>query len=264
MTLITTIHPMKINTISLLLLLLGITTACEKELEPYNSPECRLNFVFYNYSGTVMKSNQVNDAVRHSTYSFISASAKKHTEVTRDTLWFEVSTMGFLSDKDRPIRLEQANTGSDAAVPGIHYVPFDDPRFQKICFVPANANKTMVPVIVLRDASLDAGDVNLTFRLAPNEYFQAGYPAMAERTLQIVGRLIQPDNWPYQFGKYSPDKHRLMIEWTGEPWDEDYIRTLLKGDVGYLTYLRTFFRKKLSEENAKRKEAGLEPYNFTF
>ena len=51
-----------------------------------------------------------------------------------------------------------------------------------------------------------------------------------------------------------------MIDWTGEVWDESYIRSLLNGDSGYLSYLKEFFQQKLEEENAKRQEAGLDIY----
>ena len=62
--------------------------------------------------------------------------------------------MGFLSDQNRPVRLEQVSTGEDDAIPGVHYVSFDDPDFTRLCFVPANQNRTQVPVIaggLLRD-----------------------------------------------------------------------------------------------------------------
>ena len=121
--------------------------------------------------------------------------------------------------------------------------------------------RTQVPVIVLRDASLEEHDVTLVFRFAENEYFKPGYTGLTERTLHIADRLLEPGNWSQQyFGTYGPVKHQLMIDWTGEVWDDSYIRSLLNGDSGYLSYLKEFFQQKLEEENAKRQEAGLDIY----
>lgn len=241
--------------------LLAVFTACERDLEPYSSTDCRLNFVYLDYTGEVMTSDRVTEAERTASYSFITAGAGSTERITTDTLWFDVSTMGFLSDQNRPVRLEQVSTGEDDAIPGVHYVSFDDPDFTRLCFVPANQNRTQVPVIVLRDASLEEHDVTLVFRFAENEYFKPGYTGLTERTLHIADRLLEPGNWSQQyFGTYGPVKHQLMIDWTGEVWDESYIRSLLNGDSGYLSYLKEFFQQKLEEENAKRQEAGLDIY----
>lgn len=248
------------NTI-LSLSFLAMFSSCEKDLEPYDSPICRLNFIYLDYTGNPMTSDRVNDATRHSSYSFIMASVTANEELKSDTVWFDVSTMGFLSDIDRPIRLEQVTTGDNDAIPGVHYVAFDDPSFISKCFVPANQNQTRVPVVVLRDASLQDNDVNLTFRLSENEYFKSGYDGLTERTLQITDRLSMPSNWPVSiFGTYGQKKHELMIEWTNQAWDESYIREILNGDTGYISYLQEFFRQKLGEENAARIEAGLGKY----
>ena len=51
-----------------------------------------------------------------------------------------------------------------------------------------------------------------------------------------------------------------MIEWTGEKWDDEYIKELMDGDSAYVNYLADWFAQKLEEENAKREEAGEEPY----
>ena len=44
-----------------------------------------------------------------------------------------------------------------------------------------------------------------------------------------------------------------MIEWTNQAWDESYIREILNGDTGYISYLQEFFRqswkKKMQPES---------------
>ena len=44
-----------------------------------------------------------------------------------------------------------------------------------------------------------------------------------------------------------------MIEWTGEKWDDAYIKELMDGDNAYVNYLAGWFARKLEE-------AGEEPY----
>ena len=53
--------------------LLAAFTACERDLEPYSSTDCRLNFVYLDYTGEVMTSDRVTEAERTASYSFITA-----------------------------------------------------------------------------------------------------------------------------------------------------------------------------------------------
>ena len=48
---------------------------------------------------------------------------------------------------------------------------------------------------------------------------------------------------------FTGRKHRLMIEWTGEKWDDEYIKELMDGDSAYVNYLAGWFAWKLEEEN---------------
>ena len=251
----------KLNQIWIGCMLLLLAASCEQNLEPYSNADCWLNFVFYDNSGDPVTSAEVDDAMKQSTYSFVTASVAAGEELTTGVVEVEVSTMGFLSDKDRPVTLKQVLTGNNDAVPGVHYVAFDDPAFVDKCYVPANQNKAVIPITLLRDGSLKDGDVTLKFTISENEYFKPGYAAMVERTLYISDLLSQPSNWPVDYvGNYGPLKHQLLMEWTGEAWDEAYITELLSGDKGYLTYLTRWLNEKLAEENKKRLEQGLGVY----
>ena len=53
-------------------------------------------------------------------------------------------------------------------------------------------------------------------------------------------------------------KHQLMIEWSGQPWDDTYITEMYNTDSGYLDYMDQVFAKRLAEENAIRKSQGLD------
>lgn len=236
--------------------------ACEKDLEPFSSTDCHLNFVYTDMYGTVA-GEDVTDEMRTSTYSFVSASAGTGTEVVRDTLWFEASTMGFLSDVDRTIPLVQVETEGRNARPGVDYVPFDDPGFLQLCKVPANTASVQVPIIVLRSPSLETeGDVTLKFAFGTNEYFSPGYKGLTERVLVISGRLARPNNWEDAYwGTYSQAKHELMIEWTGDAWDETFLEELYDGDYAYVDYIARWFYETLAEVNADRaaQDPPLEP-----
>ena len=164
--------------------------------------------------------------------------------------------MGYLADEDRPIALQQIPVeGADNAEAGTHYVAFDDPSLSAFYKIPAHANKASIPVVVLRnDATLKDRTVTLKFGFKENDYFKPGYDTLSVHTLYITDRLSQPSNWSSlaYFGAYGEQKHLLMIEWTGDAWDEEYIEELVSGDAAYWHYMANWMKRKLEEENAKR------------
>ena len=241
-------------------------SACEKDLPVYETEGAWLNFVYYDYNGDqVTATENVEETMCESHYSFVLQSATKGEEIQQDTFWIEVSTMGFLSDQNRTVELQQIATGENDAVPGVHYVAFNDPQLLAKSYVPAGQNATRVPIVVMRDASLADHDVTLQFTFKDNGIFKPGYEAFATHTLYISDKLAKPGLWDtyycdYNFGTYTPAKHELMIEWTGNAWDDAYLEELFGGDSGYVTYLGQWFQRKLAEENAAREAQGLDIY----
>lgn len=236
--------------------------SCEKDLPVYSDPTCRLNF-YYNIGSTA----DFNTELARSSYSFVYGSE----EAVDDTLWFEVETMGFVADHDRPISLEQVEV-SDAnnAVAGKHYQSFDTPSLQKYYVMPAGKARTKIPVVLLRDASLKTENVVLKFAIKPNEYFANGYEAYRERTIEFTDQLSEPSYWNKEYGQYGVTfamyvgeygvvKHQFMIEQMGEKWDDDYIDKLMTGDSAYLSYLVEKLAKRLEEVNAEREARGESP-----
>ena len=156
-------------------------------------------------------------------------------------------------------------TGKNDAKADVHYVAFTNEELKAKYMIPARKTGTKIPVVVKRDPSLSNGDVILQFTFKDNGYFKPGYDGLTTRTLSISSKLTKPSVWEecycdYSFGLYGAEKHRLMIEWTGEKWDDEYIKELMDGDSAYVNYLADWFAQKLEEENAKREEAGEEPY----
>ena len=246
-------------------------TSCERELEVYSEPTCRLNFIYEN----VETRAQFDEKFATTSYSFVYGPSN----LTNDTLWFEVETMGFVSDKDRAVSLVQVSTGENDAVPGKHYVAFNDPSLASKYVIPAGKARAKLPIVLLRDASLLTETVTLRFSIQDNDYFVQGYPEFQTRTLVFTDQLAEPSKWTaplsmayvyggrtyyyttyfyYYFGNYGVVKHRFLIEKTGKAWDDDYIEELMGGDSNYIDYIQKKVTKLLEEENAHRQAQGLD------
>ncbi|MDR0544891.1 MAG: DUF4843 domain-containing protein [Odoribacteraceae bacterium] len=242
-----------------------LLSSCEKELELY-SAGAGLNF-YYAAPGDTLAS-----------YSFIYGSPT----AVQDTVWLELETIGVPADRDRPVTIEQALTGSNDAQPGAHYIPFDDASLRDAYVVTAGQTRARVPVIVKRDASLQTRQVTLLARIKPNEEFPLVNPGRNRVKILFSDQLEKPESWNasaylFPFGAYGPVKHRFMIEQTGEKWDNDYFINVLgivkdnpyynsNYDNAYCDYLLGVLRRLLEEYNAGRpeplKEADGTPVSF--
>lgn len=239
-------------------------TSCEKDLETYSDSTCRLNFYYDISALSDFKEDMAKD-----NYSFVYGDEA----AVDDTLWYEVETMGFVADHDRPIALEQVPVdGVTNAVAGKHYVAFDDPSLAKYYVIPAGKARTKIPVVLLRDASLKNESVTLKFAIKPNGEFILGYEPLSQRQVTFTDKLSEPSYWSKDygnqyysfyisdvFGAYGVVKHQFLISETGEKWDDEYIDKLMTGDNMYLTYLAQKMTKRLAEVNAEREAKGQGP-----
>lgn len=257
----------KILSYTLLLLLTAMLGSCEKDLPLYDEQVSRINFYYPNVTTETMDSTLTRTA-----YSFVFDAE----DVKADTVWLEVETMGFVADHDRAVKLVQVDTTANNAVPGKHYVAFDDPSLAAYYQIPAGMARAKLPVVLLRDASLKDTSVVLKIQLAANENFQPGYPVYQTRVITFSDRLSEPSAWSkpryydpnypewgtytlsVYFGAYGPVKHRFLIETTGKKWDNDYLEELINGDSNYLNYLIDELQKTLDTLNAKRQAQGLD------
>ena len=238
--------------------LLFMFASCEKDLEPYHTPDCRLNFVYGN--GILLTSNELKNRVD---YDLTNYSFYYQGNPERDTLWFKVGTMGFLAGESRAIALQQITLEDtvENARPGVHYVPFDDPELAGFYRMPAHQDTLSIPVILLNDPSLKSQEVILCFGVKDNGVFKPGYSMMSSRRIRYTAEATRPAAWMDGFfGDWGPVKHQLMIEWTGEKWDNDYIRKKYDEDYSYMEYINQWLHYKLEEENAKRVAAGKDVY----
>ena len=246
-------------------LLLGLAS-CEKDLPMYDSPENRLNFEV-SYDGTTKE-------LIPQSYSFIYAS----DEVVQDTVWIKLTTMGYIYNEDRAFELQQIASDGVDAVPGVHYLSFDDASWKsKYLNVPAGKNEVRVPVVVKKDPSLSSETVSLWVKVKDNANFTQGYERNSLLKVLITNQLVRPSNWAgvmdYYYDAYGPVKHKFMIDVTGLKWNEEFIDQLMgENDFGYIMYLATLCYRALVEENARRAAEGLDilkeadgtPVTFTF
>ncbi len=236
--------------------------ACEKEMEIYHATgEDCINFYYSN--------SLAYESDTSITYTFIYL---PETQMT-DTIWFDLETSGFVTDYNRTIALEQIDMENNAAVPGKHYVAFNDPILKNIYVVPAHSTRARIPVILKKDdPELNKQEVILRVRIQKNEYFNTGFPGYQERCIRFSNMLTKPKNWnfyaEYYFaGTYGPVKYRFMIhaaaEKKGITLNEDFFYSLVGDpyavDLGLTEYWKNFFKTALVEENAKRAAQGEGP-----
>lgn len=157
-------------------------TACEDSSELYNYPINKIGF---------LRENGENKPV---TKTFI----YDNSDVDRDTVYIPMRTMGFVTEYDRPIGIEQAEAVFEEgveganAVPGVHYVPFDDPEYQKFAVVKAGQAEAQLPVILLRDPSLENEEVTLRIRIVQNEAFAPINEEDSEKLVTFSDMIMQP------------------------------------------------------------------------
>lgn len=239
--------------------LIAFFTGCEKNIEPYNYMN-GLNFLY---------DNEI-DSIRN--FSFVYGPSNKSV----DTVWVKVETIGRLSEANRDITFEQIQTNGTNAVPGTHYVAFDDPAVKSHYIVPGGASTVNVPVILKRDVTLKNTSVELCFRIVKNDYFKVNNPSRNRFTIIFSDKLSKPTNWgyfaKYHFKVYGFVKHQFMIEQTGFKWDDDYLYNVMgftssltysggtnsNYDSGFVTYIQQILIKKLQQVNAERVAQGLD------
>jgi|GEM_PF-196670 len=163
------------------------------------------------------------DTLRRQTFAYRDAS------VTRDTVYFNIYTVGHVGAADRPFVLEQIQLGGvENAVPGVHYLPFDHPDLTDQYVIKAGTAHRRVPIVLLRDASLKTKDVVLGLKIKPNAHFLEGEAARLWRKVEFTDRLSRPQRWSgtdeaVNFGPYSRKKHQFMIDITGFRWDDEFL-----------------------------------------
>lgn len=224
--------------LSLVLLLAGCHLESVEEYE--NEP--RLYFFKGNYNlGEWVQEDSI-------THSFFSVPELQK----RDTVWIDIRTMGYLGEEARTFKIVQTNLGeSDAAVPGTHYIGFDDPSIAELMKMPARAFRYLMPVILLRDPSLETATVRIKMGVAKNENFGVGIDTLSHFLITTTSVPAKPttwdSHWKVSFGTWGAKKMWFIMNYVGITDFED-ISAL--DDYTYRMYLKTMAQDKLEEYNA--------------
>lgn len=225
-----------------------LLSGCEQELPVYDNPVSYLKFVYDNKGDTLTN------------FSF----AYGPDSVTVDTFHVKLQLQGNLSSSPRVVTLKQfpAGEGLDDAVPGVHYVAFNDAQLANYYILAGDTTTVTVPVILKRDKSLKEKNYHLKFTIASTDVFSVGSKENSFRHIVIADRLIKPNHWgdyvQYFFGDYGAAKHKFLIDVTGKKWDDDYVdnefHNYLTNDQSYLFWLNQKVQTALTEYNATHSE----------
>lgn len=207
--------------IYLLSCILFIGGCREKDIERYeNDP--RLYFFYGQESDGFIQ----RDSVEHSFFLL-------PVDRLRDTVFLDVRIMGHIAAYDRPLRIIQKNAGMPgAAVAGLHYVPFDSVKSEWI--IPANAVFKRIPIVFMRDVSLENEKVRLELGIEENDHFKPGINSRTRFVISTTMSAVMPENWsmwePY-LGKWGVVKMWFLVQYVGL---SDF--TALEDDMAYLFY----------------------------
>ncbi len=202
-------------------------------------------------------------------YSFVWLNQKRSS----DTIYLPLSVLGGASNLKRYVNIVQVpeydveykydNKGyvidstiievPNQAVPGKHYVPFNQEDLQALLYVDAGCIRDSIPVVLLRDASLKQAGVRLRIRLNASDDFQLGEERFLTRTVIFSDKLEKPGTWDFMtdrsLGNYSIAKHQLMIDVVGERVDDAWIQKGNK-DVSFFVFWRGKFIEALEKFNS--------------
>ena len=171
----------------------------------------------------------------------------------RDTVWIEITLVGFPVNEVRPVKIVQINPDAkDAAIAGTHYVGFDDAEVRSFMVMAANQVTARIPVILLLDISLKTEKKRLEMAIMENEYFKRGIDADCNFMIQTMELAEIPTNWDSAwksyFGAWSSQKMWFIVNYLGlDDFEAEY-------DAGYKKYLKQKAHSKLNEYNATHDE----------
>lgn len=211
-----------------------LTLSCKKSADFLYTDIARLQFgpaqqFLY------LPSYAFNDSLKQETFVYL------NTNTLLDTVYFDIYAMGNVTDKDRAFSLKQEQVnGQYNAIPGVHYKAFTDPDVAKNYVIKAGQAHSLLPVILIRDASLKTNSAVLKLNIIANENFQPGQSQLLWRKVVFTDRISRPAAWDdlsakNWYGKYSSVKHKFMIDNTGQKWDQDFL-TLIGQDIQQQQY----------------------------
>ncbi len=162
---------------------------------------------------------------------------------------YTVKAVGFISEKDRPFVIKQKELeGVNNAIEGVHYKFYREEHF-----IAANRTSRDVKVTALRE-NLDPNTIyTLYFELeGTSDFSLISDSSLWGKTVIIGDVLLQPEAWDRvvtrgTLGPWSKNKHRWMIDQTGQTWNSGFIRVMIH--TGDQVYWREELNRLLKEYN---------------
>jgi hypothetical protein len=200
--------------------------------------------------------------------------------IVQDTAYIQVNTIGGITPYDRQVKFIQvidysytykvdttthqiidsiATEVPFRALPGVHYVDFNDKNMQSLMIVKANEATASIPVILLRDTSLATNTYRLHIQLEESHEFGLGEKIAREKTLVFSDHLERFDSWRVDsylapafgwFGKYSVGKHQFMIDVLKQNIDDAWFKAA--SNNGSLRQFVTVLKQALSDFNSNQ------------
>ena len=171
-----------------------------------------------------------------------------------DTVWIKVVTMGEVSTADRRFSVKQANSSTaNAAQPGVHYKPFDDPFIAGNMVIKAGKAEANFPIIFIHDTSLDLNTVELILEVDQNENFRPGINTWRQIKVTTTALTTKPALWDQYYAtlfglSWGPVKFRFIIDNTG------YMDWGMVPNLSFGMYMQAQIRNALQKYNASHDE----------
>jgi hypothetical protein len=190
-----------LSILSVVILLTGLLTSCEKEIDTYeNDPK----LYFFERAADLNKTR-----ITSKSFSFVALPSS----ILTDTIKIKVKTMGLAADYDRVIRGATVAKGT-TAVEGTNFAFIDG-------MIKAGAVEGYLPVLLYRTADIKTKTIVLNLTIGETKDFKAGVVEDQNFTLSWSDDLVKPSNWDglislaFYFGDYSKAKYRFIIDVTG-------------------------------------------------
>lgn len=213
--------------------------------------------------------------------------------VTRDTIYIQVNAIGGVTDYDRDVKLVQVpeynytyvpdpvrNQVIDTiktekpfkAAPGVQYVAMDDPSLKSMMVIKAHKVSALIPVVLLRDASLKSNSYRLRLGVVANSSFGLGELNSRARTIIFSDHLERFYSWRVDnttapaygtFGKYSTGKHQFMGDVLKVHIDEQWYQAIVSMQAQ--THYKNLLKEALNtfNNNPANIASGIAPLRET-
>ncbi len=238
---------MKIRVYTFILLSFFSLTACQKSKELLYTDIARIQFG-PDPAKIPNVSQATADTLKTQTFVYLPSF------IFTDTVFFDIYTMGRLSDRDRPFKIKQVQVkNAKNAIAGKHYKAFDNPEIAALYVIKAGTVHTRVPIVLVRDVSLRDEAYVLKFEVEENDCFRLGQADLLWRKVIFSDLMMRPSIWNEMysnlyFGTYSEVKHQFMVDVTEQRWDQEFITKILM-DTEQLHYWLGMLKSALIEEN---------------